>query len=104
MTRSKKDHSDEYKVLRWKIDGFRKYRDRIKQIPEVLALQKGKGLKTRQFRNSENNRNENNVKDRLPEYVYYSTTNDLFKRLELLWLKETLVMIVSKCVMKSLVN
>jgi hypothetical protein len=42
MIRSKKDDSEEYKLLRRKIDGLRAYRERIKQIPEALKLQKGK--------------------------------------------------------------
>jgi hypothetical protein len=66
-----KKGSEEYKQLNRKIKGLRAYKDRIKQIPEALRLQKGEGLKS-------------NVSKSTVQYVYYNSSDDLFKRLELL--------------------
>jgi hypothetical protein len=70
MIRNKKDDSDEYKLLRRKIDGLRAYKERIKQIPEALKLQRGEGIK---------NKKKNPI-----QYIHYNNVNDLFKILELL--------------------
>lgn len=76
--RSKKEDSDEYRELRRKIDGFKKYRDRIRQIPEALSLQQGKGLKHKKVKC-----NKLTTGSKI-QYVYYNNPDDLFKRLELL--------------------
>jgi len=70
MIRNKKDDSEEYKLLRRKIDGLRAYKGRIKQIPEALKLQKGEGFKKK--------------KAKMIQYIHYNNIDDLFKRLELL--------------------
>ncbi len=69
MIWSKRDDSEEYKILRRKIDGLWAYKERIKQIPEALKLQKGEGFK---------------AKSKKIQFVYFNNTDDLIKRLELL--------------------
>ncbi len=49
MITNKKDDSEECKLLRRKNDGLRAYKERIKQIPEALKLQKG-GLKKKRLK------------------------------------------------------
>ena len=65
----KDKNSEEYKLLRRKIDGMRAYKDRIKDLVKVLPLA-GSGGGT--------------LKNNLIEYKYYSSPDELIKRLELL--------------------
>ncbi len=68
MIRNKKEDSDECKLLRRKIDELQAYKERIKQIPEALKLQKGEGFK---------------AKSKKVQFLYFNNTDDLIKRLEL---------------------
>jgi hypothetical protein len=69
---NKKDDCEKYKLSRRIIDGLRACKERIKQIPEALKLQKGEGIKRKRLKN------------KTIQYVHYNNSDDLFKRLELL--------------------
>jgi hypothetical protein len=63
-------NSEEYKLLRRKIDGMRAYKDRIKDLLKALPLA-GRG-------------GPSGGKGHLIEYKYYSSPDELINRLELL--------------------
>jgi hypothetical protein len=80
----KDKNSEEYKVLRRKIDGIRAYKDRIKDLVKVLPLA-GRGGEAPEGRKGRIPKYPSKIFSKnLIQYKYYSSPDELIKRLELL--------------------